>query len=306
MGNNRKWLGVIGPDNLISEVACEAILSRSRTMLEFLPLAANKWKDDVEYVHQLRTWSRRTQAALQLFASLLPLKRANELRKAAQRLRKSAGNARDLDVFIKRIRKAKFQIGDDDREEVQVFLRKLRKEAQPELIESWGWAETQDLPIKFQSLVEKTRWREAGDEESLGQIAPTLLTPLVERFVFFSQQLSEDPNSLHRMRIEGKKVRYAMELVEKGFPEHFRDELIPAFEEVQSKLGAINDHHTAIDKIERWHGECRSNDFPAFLLQLRDHEKVQYQEKSEAFRQWWTEERLQELKRQFDRYLGSK
>ncbi|GAA4442557.1 CHAD domain-containing protein [Bremerella cremea] len=304
MGRVDKWLGEAGPDQPISEVARAAIATRSERMLEYLPLAANRWKEDVEYVHHLRTWSRRTQSALQLFASLLPLKRTAEVRKVTQKLRKAAGNPRDLDVFMKRIRKAKFEIGDDDKREVLTFLQKLRKEAQPKLVDVAKWAESEGIAKKFKGVVKRTRWREVADEETLAQIAPTLLEPLVVRFFHFAQQLSESPESLHQMRIEGKKTRYALELVESGFPEIFRNELYPAFEEVQSKLGVINDHHTAIEKIERWKAETSAKKFPDFLSRLVDHEKVQYQEKANAFCEWWTQQRSEELKQHFDHYMG--
>lgn len=304
MGKNTNWLGKIEPGHSISEVAKEAISTRSARMLEYLPLAANRWKEDVEYVHHLRTWSRRTQAALQLFATLLPLKRSTVVRKATQKLRKAGGDARDLDVFIKRINKAKFVIGDDDKAEVLAFLTRLRKAAQPALVQAWEWAKSEDLAKKFEGVVLRTRWREVAEEETLQQMAPTLLEPLVVRFFHFSQMLGESPESLHQMRIEGKKVRYAMELVEGGFPDCFREELYPAFEEVQSKLGAINDHHMAVEKIQRWQNETATKKFPAFLLQLADHERIQFDEKAEAFRTWWTEARAQELKERFDRYLG--
>ncbi|MBA2116626.1 CHAD domain-containing protein [Bremerella alba] len=304
MGKNTNWLGKIEPGHSISEVAKEALRTRSSRMLEYLPLAANRWKEDVEYVHHLRTWSRRTQAALQLFASLLPLKRTTVVRKATQKLRKAGGEARDLDVFMKRIRKAKFVIGDDDKREVLAFLKGLRKAAQPNLVKTWEWAKSENLARKFEGVVLRTRWREVAEEESVEQMAPTLLEPLVVRFFHFSQMLGESPESLHQMRIEGKKARYAMELVESGFPASFREELYPAFEEVQSKLGVINDHHTAVEKILRWQNETSTKKFPAFLTQLVEHERVQFDEKAEAFRIWWTESRAQQLKEHFDQYLG--
>ncbi|MHC2066619.1 CHAD domain-containing protein [Bremerella sp. T1] len=304
MAKNKKWLGDVEPGHSISDVAKEAIATRSSRMLEYLPLAAKQWKEDTEYVHQLRTWSRRTQAALQLFATLLPLKRSTAVRKATQKLRKAGGSARDLDVFMKRIRKAKFTIGDDDKAEVLTFLKSLRKKAQPQLVKAWQWAKSEDLQSRFQGIIKRTRWREVSEEESLEQMAPTLLEPLVVRFFHFSQQLSQSPEALHQMRIEAKKTRYAMELVESGFPDSFRDELYPAFEEVQSKLGVINDHHTVVEKIRGWEAESTAKKFPGFLKQLSGHEQVQFDEKAEAFRIWWTDQRSQELKEHFDHYLG--
>lgn len=304
MANHGKWLGNIEPGHSISEVAREAIATRSAKMLEFLPLAALKWKEDVEYVHHLRTWSRRTQAALQLFVSLLPMKRSTSLRKITQHLRKAGGAARDLDVFMKRIRKSKFDFAEGEREEILVFLRKLRKQAQTKLVEANQSAEEENVAKQFQKLIKRVRWREVAEEESLETIAPTLLEPMVVRFFHFSQQLNESPESLHQMRIEGKKARYAMELVEGGFPPSFREELYPAFEEVQGKLGVINDHHTAVEKIHGWQAQTSAKKFPTALLRLVEHEQAEFDRKADTFREWWTQARAVELKQHFDHYLG--
>ena len=44
-------------------------------------MAAKKWKEDVEYVHQLRVSTRRAGAAIDVFQHTLPRKRAAKLRK---------------------------------------------------------------------------------------------------------------------------------------------------------------------------------------------------------------------------------
>ncbi|PQO45260.1 CHAD domain-containing protein [Blastopirellula marina] len=304
MGKKEKWLGDVTPGHAISEVARQAITTRSARMLQYLPLAADRWKDDVEYVHQLRTWSRRTQSALQLFASLLPLKRSTSLRKATQKLRKAGGDARDLDVFLKRIRKTKFEFAAGEKAKVQSYLRSLRKDAQPRLVKANQWAADEKLAKRFEQLIERVRWREVAEEETVEEIAPTFLEPMVVRFFHFAQQLNELPESLHQMRIEGKKARYAMELVESGFPEGFRKDLYPHFEEVQSKLGVINDHHTAVEKIRRWESQSRSGKFPPALSRMADYEQELFDEKAEAFRAWWTNDRAHKLKQHFDHFLG--
>ncbi|RCS44710.1 CHAD domain-containing protein [Bremerella cremea] len=304
MANNGKWLEDFEPGHAISEVARAAIATRSTRMLECLPLAAKKWKEDVEHVHHLRTWARRTQSALQLFALLLPLKRLTSLRKATQRLRKAACPARDLDVFQKRIRKSKFDFAEGEREEVLAYLQKLRKRAQLSIVDANRWARERDIARECRGLVKRIRWREVAEEETLETIAPTLLEPMMVRFFHYSQLLNESPESLHQMRIEGKKARYAMELVEGGFPPSFRQELYPAFEEVQAKLGVINDHHTAIEKIEGWQAQTSAKKFPPVLLRMVEHEKAQFDRKADAFRVWWTQERAVELKNHFDRFLG--
>lgn len=184
------------------------------------------------------------------------------------------------------------------------FLRKLRKRAQAKLIAAHQWAEEENVAKQFQGLIKRVRWREVANEEPLETIAPTLLEPMIVRFFHFSQQLGESPESLHQMRIEGKKARYAMELVEGGFPPSFREELYPAFEDVQGKLGVINDHHTAVEKIRGWQAQTSAKKFPAALVRMVEHEQAEFDRKADTFREWWTQARAVELKQHFDHYLG--
>lgn len=306
MPSNSKWLEDVRPEQPVSEAARIAIATRSATMVQCLSQAAKGWKEDNEYVHHLRTASRRTQAALELYALLLPLKRSARVQKATKKLRKAGGNARDLDVFLQRIqKKSDPALSSNEQEEVTRFLRGLRKQAQPKLEKAFVWAEKEKLAKQFDELCQRIRWREAVDEESLAAMAPTLLEPLVVRFFHFSQQLTDAPESLHQLRIEGKNTRYAMELVEGGFPTDFREELYQAFEKVQSKLGKINDHHTAIENLRKWQRKTAERKFPRFLAVLIEDEQRQLDEKSQAFHVWWTDQRVLELKQHFQHYLGN-
>lgn len=303
MGKSSKRAEVARAERPVSEVARQAIGTRSEWMLQYLPLAAKCWKEDTQYVHHLRTWSRRTQAALQLFAALLPLKRTARLRKAVRMLRRAAGEARDVDVFLKRVYKAT-GLEKSERKQVVAFLKQRRKRAQRPIETALEWAEENELAQQFAHLLERTKWREVSEEETLAQSAPTLLEPLVVRFFHFSQQLTDEPETLHRLRIEGKKVRYAMELVEGGFAIGFRDELLPTFEKVQAKLGKINDHAAAIQQIKTWQAETEGHKFPRYLHRLADEEQRQFRLRVAQFRVWWTDTRIHNLRQQFDHYLG--
>lgn len=79
-----------------------------------------------------------------------------------------------------------------------------------------------------------------------------MLAPLVDTFLETAKADLSDVESLHRMRLAGKRVRYAMELLAGAFDDSFRGELFVAFEEIQERLGTINDHVTAIKIFRGW------------------------------------------------------
>ncbi|MDO8842207.1 CHAD domain-containing protein, partial [Methanocalculus sp.] len=60
--------------------------------------------DDIEYIHRMRVASRRTRAALPIFACCFSGKDYNRFRKGVRSITRSLGAARDLDVQIDYIR----------------------------------------------------------------------------------------------------------------------------------------------------------------------------------------------------------
>src|SRR4030095_1505962 len=70
----------------------------------FLISAAEQDDPDGEHVHQLRVWSRRAVAALDLYQDWMPQRRYEWMRNQLNRIRHAAGEARDCDVLIRRLK----------------------------------------------------------------------------------------------------------------------------------------------------------------------------------------------------------
>src|SRR5205823_1439505 len=66
---------------------------------------------------------------------------------------------------------------------------------------------------------------------------------------FAADEDLSDYANLHRVRIEGKRLRYAMEVFADCFPAEFRDELYPQVEALQETLGKANDSHVAVGEL---------------------------------------------------------
>ena len=105
MARSTKWIKDVSPDQPAADVARLALCARLDAVVYFLPKAAMEADEDIEYVHQLRVATRRSMAAILTFQSLLPVRRTDKLRKMLRRLRKAAGEARDLDVLYERLDK---------------------------------------------------------------------------------------------------------------------------------------------------------------------------------------------------------
>ena len=94
MGRNSKWIEG-RPDDSARQIARRAIEGRLERMWHYLELAVRAPRDETENVHQLRVFSRRATAAMDIFAAWLPRRRGQSMRKRLKSVRRAAGAARD-------------------------------------------------------------------------------------------------------------------------------------------------------------------------------------------------------------------
>lgn len=98
-----KWILNVTPEERTRDVAVHTLQTRLEAVQDYLPLAAEKAEEDIEYVHELRVWTRRAAAALEMYANFLPRRRAAWIAKQLKRLRLAANDARDCDVLAQRL-----------------------------------------------------------------------------------------------------------------------------------------------------------------------------------------------------------
>ena len=120
MARMDKWIPGVSPDDRTSDVADRTLRFRLANVQHYLPLAAKKPDEDIEYVHELRVATRRTMAALRLYADMLPRRRTARMETRLKQIRRAADDARDYDVLIQRR-----SDGHSDAE-AQRFLEKVR------------------------------------------------------------------------------------------------------------------------------------------------------------------------------------
>jgi CHAD domain-containing protein len=285
-----KWLPDASPDDRTVDVAFRALTGRLVAVRRYLKRAAKgKGPEDV---HQLRVWARRSDAALNLYADLLPRKHLRWMSKWLKRLRKAAGKVRDSDVLGRDI------AGPDGRPPVQLRsarrrgLKKIRKLA--ERLDNG-----RRLKRRTRKLLHSMIQAHGRAAERFGERARGSLLPMLE--VFFAASPTEEAadGALHRFRIRGKELRYAMELLAGAFAPAFRDELYPPISELQERLGRVNDLVTARRRLEEW---LAATGEPATVSHLQrrlaDVREDLVRAKAE-FHRWWTPELRDHLRNRF-------
>jgi CHAD domain-containing protein len=274
-------------------------------------LAAEKPDEDIEYVHELRVATRRTMAALRLYADMLPRRRADRMETRLKQIRRAAGDARDYDVLAQRLTD-----GHSDAE-AQRFLEKVRsrrRKAQRPIQAVYrrlkkddrfdGWVKKLLRGVRHRSQGSKTK-AEPKDPR-FGEWARTHLRRIVNRFFKVSPTDDTDASALHRFRIRAKELRYEMELLAGAFPPDFVEKLYPVVETLQQQLGEINDHATAQARLRKSIDTADDPSEADHLRTLLEDEQARLNRSRRTFLQWWTPQRKNDLRARFNELLAGR
>ena len=155
------------------------------------------------------------------------------------------------------------------------------------------------------NLLERIRWRGAEPlpPQFKGWAVPRLRLAVDAFFAAGTTDLTA-PEALHRFRICGKKLRYAMELLGGAFPETLRTEIYPLATALQEKLGEFNDFATAAARLKPWLEQSAGTEDVAYLRMMLADAQQQLEQTRTAFFAWWTSERQQHLRARFDSLLA--
>lgn len=308
MAKLRKWIQHQS-EAPVSEVVCKILTRRLRSVRRSLRSAALHPEETDEHTHQVRVSTRKATAALELFADLLPTKRSAWMKKRLGRIRRAAGEARDLDVFRKRLTESKdLAVSPEAEHALLRLLDKRRQRSQRDVVKAYEKALRQELKRRIRALVRRVRWRVDGSEPSYLDAARAALPSLPQEFFSAASGDLADPAALHEMRIRAKHLRYALQLLTAAFDRSFRESVTPVFSEVQRKLGAINDHVTAQRLLHELAEHARRKSNPplaAELDRLAQEEATFIRARSNEFLAWWTPERCAQLRAKFDEVLAT-
>lgn len=304
MGLGNKWIES-RPDDAPRRVARRAIKSRLTRMWRYLVESVEQPMSEAENVHQLRVFSRRAAAALEIFEECLPRRRGRWMQKQVKRLRKASGQARDFDVLLVRWAQRLEQVPSGEVAVVLDEVKRRRREAQAP-IEA---IHAKLARKKFARRVVKLAKR-IGDGRASGRCDPqlvcmarTALARLVTPYLAAGEAELADGEALHAFRIQGKQVRYAMEVFGGAFDESFRQELYPDVAALQDRLGDINDHVTARAYFAEWHAGTESCAVRRALEFAMAHEQQSFEARKQEFLDCWTDQRRQDLRCRFARYV---
>ncbi|MEI6239303.1 MAG: CHAD domain-containing protein [Planctomycetia bacterium] len=282
-------------------VAARTLRKRLDTVWHELALAGVGVAHDVERVHQLRVATRRAIAAIDAFRDLLPTKRAEWFTKQLRRIRRAAGEARDLDVLTDRLTGDPGASGGGRARRRLVAMLSKQREVSCQPIRTVHERLLDDWLDRVERLL-------AGvvtgrSQPTFRAYARRRFRPMMRRFFAAADRKLHSTDEMHALRIEGKKLRYAMEIFSAMFPPRVRSRCYDALERLQETLGDFTDHATAADRLRRLAHETSAAANRDVLERLCAQEERQADQARKAFIKWWDAGRRRALRRRFERTL---
>jgi triphosphatase len=189
-------------------------------------------------LHQARVAMRRLRSAFALFRPAIEDVQYQHLRHELRWFTAQLGDARNLDVYLER---------DLDEEERSRLIRK-REKAYEDVADAMNSHKFRGLLIDIVGWVALGAWRTGKvANRPLSGFANRRLDRLWATIASDKDIASMDEDTRHRVRIQAKKMRYAVEFVQGLYPQarsaekHFTS----VIEDLQESLGKLNDMATA-------------------------------------------------------------
>ena len=202
---------------------------------------------DPEFLHDFRVAVRRARSALTQIKGVFPAVDADPIRIALSSMTRVTGPARDLDVFLEKLEV--YESGFPERVRrnlipVKESARRRRRERQPVLAKALNseiWAEAVGRWETFLGAGTGPRTLPKKGHRPIGAVASKRIRKAYRRVARRESLAGLEIESLHRLRIDCKKLRYLLEFFRSLYPPREAASLIKSLKSLQGVLGDIHD-----------------------------------------------------------------
>jgi CHAD domain-containing protein len=246
-----KWITDISAETGSVDAARRVLGLRLASLRDCVGNIFRERDDELEDVHQLRVAVRRASAAVDIFEPCLAKKAYRIASKRLRRLRRAAGRARDLDVFMMHCTSRLEQAQPEDAQALDLlsgYAVAERIPAQEQLNDACT-----GYPFEFERWMSETIAalvsppREIAQLQELGRRS---LRGLFDRIRRVADLAAPSYDEMHAVRVVAKRLRYSMEIFAGCFADALRDELYPRVVELQEILGVVSDAHIGLARTE--------------------------------------------------------
>ena len=201
---------------------------------------------NAEALHQLRVAIRRLRTALWLFRPAVKGKEFDRISDQLRSFTRDLGAARNTDVILASMRAQDPARGQLEKDRRQLYDRILRK---------------LDSARFHRFILDLVAWTHAGEWRTARKAAKPMMPFVVKRLDRLWRRIADRGSNFthlsdtdrHELRIDIKKIRYALEFLREPFAlaGNLRDQFGEAAEGLQDSLGRLNDLATRKQLLSR-------------------------------------------------------
>ena len=227
---------------------------------------------DGDAVHDLRVAVRRARTLLGQLRSVFPRASTKKLRDGLRFLGELSGPVRDLDILGQAVKEARPELPDTDQGALDRLVARLdaeREDARRALVEGLGSPRHARLVEAFTRFTAAPRRKDGEaatprasrprDDDSsaaampIGVIAAESIERAWKRLLRHARKIddSSPAEDLHRVRIDGKKLRYLVEMFRSVYPDVELNPVVKSLKDLQDCLGVLNDTAVQEDTLRR-------------------------------------------------------
>lgn len=208
-------------------------------------------RDAPEGPHQLRVGLRRLRSAFGVLGAQLGETAIVPLSDEARRLGQVVGRLRDLDVLIGEVVTDAAALGLDAeaRDALTAALEARRDKVRAEVRQELAEPQTVRFVFDLAELIETRGWLDAVDygqsarlATPIADLAAGLLDHRLKKVRRAGRHIERlDPEALHALRKQLKKLRYAVEILGPVYKAKKLDAYLSTLKKLQDTFGALND-----------------------------------------------------------------
>jgi CHAD domain-containing protein len=240
------------PSDTLAEAGRKTLLYHFAEMLKHEE--GTRLGEDIEELHDMRVATRRMRAAFDLFEQAFEPKVIRRHLRGLKATGRALGTVRDMDVFIEKANHYMEDLSVEQRSGLEILVeawQKQREVAREAMLAHLDSSEYADFKRKFNLFVQtpgkgaRVLSSELPVAPLARDIAPVLIYSRFAAVRAFDQLLgSATLEQLHALRIEFKKLRYAVEFFREILGKEAKN-VINVLKGMQDHLGDLNDAQVA-------------------------------------------------------------
>lgn len=232
---------------------------------------------DIEGLHSMRVSSRRVQAVMKVFRYSFPSRRFKKQYEIIRGIKDYLGVVRHYDVFIDELVKFRNELLSKEQKAINLLIsrqKNLREQSRKEMIRFLNTINREKYKqdfINFLSVVHLVKNAKIDRAKTFKDNIKNILPVIFDKFMSYSEEVVKHPafkDTLHRMRIAGKPIRYIMEIGVLFFSQEFKNIYLELKDEVE-RLGKIHDCDVMIPELKAHLSEIRY--FNTTISDKKDH-----------------------------------